>query len=148
MHRLKLKNPIGYYISNMGRSISHQLTLLFQPYDVTSEQWSIMFCLIGEEGMTHKELASRTEKDRANVTRLVDQLERKGLVKRVNNPEDRRSIFLHLTEEGKKIVQALIPIEQAFIRNLLKGVSEEELEQFTATIHKLNENVNRHVQLN
>jgi len=106
-----------------------------------------MFCLIEEDGATHKEIATRTEKDRANVTRLVDQLERKGLVKRVSNPDDRRSIQLYLTEEGKHIVHTLIPIEQAFIENLLSNITKEEIEQFTAIMHKLNNNADRHVEL-
>lgn len=138
---MKLKNPFGYIISNTGRKLSHQLTQLFQPYDVTSEQWSIMFCLTDEDGITHKELARKTEKDRANVTRLVDQLERKGLVQRVNNPEDRRSIQLYLTETGKEIVDKLIPIEQSFIENMLSGISEEEIAQFTAVMSKVNQNL-------
>nr|WP_191296997.1 MarR family transcriptional regulator [Paenibacillus sp. PL91] len=114
---------------------------LFQEHDVTPEQWSLLMCLDEHDGITHKDLAQRTDKDPANITRLVDQLERKELVRRVANPGDRRSQLLYLTENGRTNAHALAPIEADFVTQMLANISKEEIQAFKSFMAKIKKNV-------
>ncbi|NIK76219.1 MarR family transcriptional regulator for hemolysin [Paenibacillus castaneae] len=141
---MEIKESVGYLISNTGRKLNHKLQQLFQDYDVTPEQWSLLACLHEHDGITHKDLAIRIEKDPANITRLVDQLERKSLVSRVANPSDRRSQLLYITESGRASVIALAPIEASFVEQLISNLTEEEITAFKRTLLKINQNSERH----
>nr|WP_204264502.1 MarR family transcriptional regulator [Geodermatophilus normandii] len=74
------------------------------------------------------ELGSRVVLSRERVSRVVDELERAGLVRREPNPDDRRSLFAVLTEEGRERLRAAAPaylagIEEHYTRHL----DEEEI---------------------
>ncbi|WP_053374553.1 MarR family winged helix-turn-helix transcriptional regulator [Paenibacillus sp. FJAT-27812] len=138
---MEFKQSVGYVISNTGRKLNHKLQQLFQEHDVTPEQWSLLMCLDEHDGITHKDLAHRTDKDPANITRLVDQLERKELVRRVANPGDRRSQLLYLTQNGRTNAHALAPIEAFLVTQMLKDISEEEIQAFMSFMAKIKNNV-------
>lgn len=133
----KIDESLGFILSNTQRKLSHFLLSKFKPYDITTEQWVLVAKLGEENGITQKDLAERTEKDQANVTRIIDLLEKKGLVRREKNSTDRRSMLVHLTDEGEKLREQLAPIEESVVNVSLSGMSEEEkalLKDFLARI--------------
>ncbi|WCN39254.1 MarR family winged helix-turn-helix transcriptional regulator [Aneurinibacillus uraniidurans] len=133
----KIDESLGFILSNTQRKLSHFLLSKFKPYDITTEQWVLVAKLGEENGITQKDLAERTEKDQANVTRIIDLLEKKGLVRREKNSTDRRSMLVHLTDEGEKLREMLAPIEESVVNVSLSGMSEEEkalLKDFLARI--------------
>ncbi|GGG19375.1 MarR family winged helix-turn-helix transcriptional regulator [Paenibacillus abyssi] len=132
---------IGFMISNIGRKLSQKLTLRFQAYDITSEQWSVLNKLTLKDGISQRELSERSEKDPANVTRILDQLERKGCIRRENNPEDRRSFLIFVTENGKKLNEQLAPQEQLFVQAMTSSLSETEEAVLRNTLLKINDAV-------
>jgi MarR family transcriptional regulator for hemolysin len=138
---MEFKQSVGYVISNTGRKLNQKLQQLFHEHDVTPEQWSLLMCLDEHDGITHKDLAHRTDKDPANITRLVDQLERKELVRRVANPGDRRSQLLYLTPNGRTNAHALAPIEANLVTQMLTDISEEEIQAFMSFMAKIKNNV-------
>lgn len=62
----------------------------FKPYNLTPEQAGVLRRLGEQEGISQKELSIRMVKDQTNIIRLLDQLEKKNLVRRGPNKEDRR----------------------------------------------------------
>ncbi|MNZ72389.1 HTH-type transcriptional regulator MhqR [compost metagenome] len=142
---MELNQSIGYLISNTGRKLNQVLQKLFHETDVTPEQWSLLLCLEQRDGISHKELARRTGKDPANITRLLDQLERKKHVRRSFNPSDRRSQLLYITESGKSLARELVPVEAAFVSTLLTGITDEEVERFRAFMTKVNQNADQYL---
>lgn len=142
---VKLNNSVGYVISNTGRRLSQRLQQLFQDHDVTTEQWSLLVCLDEQDGISHKDLAQRTEKDPANITRLLDQLERKALVRRAANPTDRRSQLLYITEGGRITARTLAPIEAAFVRHILTDITDDEIKAFQQFMAKINKNAEQYL---
>ncbi|OME84085.1 hypothetical protein BK120_13355 [Paenibacillus sp. FSL A5-0031] len=137
---MEIIQSVGYMLSNTGRKLNLRLHQLFQDYDVTPEQWSLLMYLDEHDGMTHKDLAQRSDKDPANITRLVDQLERKALVRRVANPNDRRSQLLYLTANGRTCSNELAPIEEKFVAQLLTDISEDEIQSFKKFMAKITKN--------
>lgn len=134
---------IGSLISNTGRKLSSLLTSRFQHGGLTSEQWSVLNRLCGGDGITQKELAGRVDKDPTNLTRILDQLERKGLIRREANRSDRRSFRLTVTERGRELDRLLAPLEREFVAQLLEGVSEAEQATLRAVLSRINANADR-----
>lgn len=138
---MEINNSVGYIISNTGRKLSQCLQQQFQHSDVTPEQWSLLITLDEKDGISHKELAHRAEKDPANITRLVDQLEKKALVRRAAHPNDRRSLLLYLTELGRSKAHTLAPIEAAYVEQIVSGISADEIRAFKQFMKKINQNI-------
>lgn len=136
---MRIKDSLGYIITNTGRKITQHLTQKFHAHGITSEQWSVLQTLTEEDGITQAELSRRTEKDPTNVTRILDQLERKELIRRGANKGDRRSFLIHVTESGRSLSQKLLPVEIEFTQSYISDLTEEELTLFRRAFQKINE---------
>lgn len=116
----------------------------FKPYDLIPEQAGILRRLGEQDGISQKELAIRAAKDQRNITRLLDQLEKKKLVRREHNKEDRRSFLAYLTEDGKEINKKIILVEEEIMEIIFKGISEEKIVLWKDIIDEISENINVH----
>ncbi|WP_167568847.1 MarR family winged helix-turn-helix transcriptional regulator [Brevibacillus migulae] len=124
---MNLEDSFGFILNNSGRRITQLLNLHLQPHEITTEQFSLLRRLNEQDGISQKELAKRVGKDQTNITRILDQLERKGLAKRMPNQEDRRSFLAYVTDEGRALDDVLVPIEQEVIRQVLADLSDEDV---------------------
>lgn len=141
---LKEKEPVGMLISQTSRNLLRFLALQLKEYEVTPEQWSVLKSLEINDGVTQKELSQKTDKDQATLTRILDILERKLLIERRPNKEDRRSFLIHITEAGKKLKEHLYPfIEGLYGKQLLNGISEEDLNLLQQVLIQINENTKK-----
>lgn len=77
--------------------------------DITYEMQQVMACLWKTDGIKQQELAGRTLKDKASLTCLIHNLEKRKLVKRMAGPDDRRSKLIFLTAGGKKLGKEVEP---------------------------------------
>jgi len=145
---LELDNYIGFILNNVTRKFSQFTVNFFKEYNITPEQAGIIRRLGEEEGITQKDLAIRMAKDQTNVTRLLDQLEQKGLVMRNRNKDDKRSFLAYLTDEGKKLNEYIVPAEQEIMNIALRGISEEKKALLKEIISEITENINLHSSLN
>ncbi|OIK05183.1 MarR family transcriptional regulator [Bacillus sp. MUM 13] len=141
---LKEKEPVGMLISQTSRNLLRFLALQLKEYEVTPEQWSVLKSLGIHDGVTQKELSQKTDKDQATLTRILDILERKLLIERRPNKEDRRSFLIHITEAGKNLKEHLYPfIEGLYGKQLLNGISEENLNLLQQVLIQINENTKK-----
>jgi DNA-binding MarR family transcriptional regulator len=140
---LDIPDSIGFMISSTARKLNQYLSSKFQAFDITSEQWSVLNRLAKQDGITQKELSQRTVKDPTNLTRILDQLERKAWIRREANQEDRRSFLTYVTESGRSLNEKLLPIEAQFIEKISSGLLESEMNILKKTINQINENIGR-----
>ena len=101
--------------------------------DISPEQWAILFRLHEHAPQAQTELADRSLNDRANITRLVQGLERKGWVQRTPDPEDGRRILVSLTADGAALMERLLPFAVGLRERAFRDFSEAEAE----TLHRL-----------
>jgi DNA-binding MarR family transcriptional regulator len=142
---MKLDDSLGFVLNNAARKTSQVLSNYFRPYDITTEQWTVLNRLAEGDGISQKELSLRSEKDPTNVTRILDQLERKGLIKRKMKEDDRRAFLAFITEEGIRLNQALVPIEQAFVESLLSDLSQDQIVQLQKMLIQITNKANLHI---
>jgi DNA-binding MarR family transcriptional regulator len=96
--------------------------------EITIEQWSVLYHLWKEEGQSQQQLCAATFRDKPSITRLVDNLEKSKLVKRVASKNDRRSNQIFLTKEGKTLEQKTMEIANRTLNQALEGVSNSHIE--------------------
>lgn len=96
--------------------------------EITIEQWSVLYHLWKEDGMSQQELCDATFRDKPSITRLVDNLERVKLVKRNASKEDRRKNLIILTPEGKELEEKCMEIANNTLNESLQGVTNGQIE--------------------
>ncbi len=95
--------------------------------DITTEQWTVLSCLWDKDKIIQQEICDLTQKDKPSVTRLIDNLEKKDLVKRVSDPADRRNNLIHLTPKGIALKQNTTEVVHNIVNYALEGISDDEL---------------------
>ena len=125
-----LDNSQGYIIHRLDVQMSLGLQHAFQAkgFNITPEQWGVLNRLWENEGMHQSALAQRTAKDRHNITRILNLLEKNGFIFRTPDGEDKRRLNVYLTQEGKALKQKLIPIVIGFLQKCFEGLTQEEVQ--------------------
>ncbi|MGD8983978.1 MAG: MarR family transcriptional regulator [Desulfobacteraceae bacterium] len=132
-----LDDSPGFIIHLMDTQMKAALQRAFQSkgFDLTPEQWGLLNRLWETEGIHQSILAGRTGKDRHNITRILNLLEKKGLTKRVPDPDDRRRYKIYLTEPGRELERKLPPIVTDLLQKCFKGLTQKELQDLER-VHK------------
>lgn len=103
--------------------------------DMTFEMLQIMSSLWQEQGISQQLLAEKTAKDKACLTNLINNLEKKGWVVRMENPADRRNRLIFLTSEGEKMKEIVYPL----LKDLYSKAGEKMgRDKLSACINQLN----------
>ena len=92
-------------------------------------------------GLTMGELSSRLMVSNGNVTGLAEALVREGLISRVPEPEDRRSLRLRLTNAGKRAFDAMTPVHEQWIDTVMQGLSRAEMAHLIELLGKLKQSL-------
>ncbi len=108
---------------------------------ITPEQFGLMTHLWKQDGLTQQELALLTSRDRANITRIIDILEREGIVERKGDANDRRVYKIFLTKKGKSFEVATAEIAKQAIKDATKGISTADVEICMRVLKQTIENV-------
>lgn len=136
-----LEQSVGFMLGFTHRKAVALLATRFKPYDITTEQFSVLFNVDRGEGVNQKELAARVFKDQPTTARIIDLLEKKDWVERRTSEQDRRAYLLYLTTEGKALIDILVPIEREMNKELAEGISEDQMEAFKHTLSLINRNL-------
>jgi DNA-binding MarR family transcriptional regulator len=137
-----MDKSLGFIINRASVAVKKEFVKRLRSYDLTPEQWSILNRLGEQDGLTQKNLAERTYKDQPNTARILDKLEKKELLKRADNPEDRRAFLIFLTDKGKDLRESIIPITTQLNKDAASGLKKEEYEQLISLLGRVYENLN------
>ena len=95
--------------------------------NLTIEQWSVLYHLWKEDGKSQQELCNATFRDKPSITRLVDNLEKLQLVKRVASENDRRINKIHLTKQALKLQEQTMMLAEETLNDALSGVPANQI---------------------
>ncbi len=140
-----IDSSIAYLVGRTSRSIIKRLTNKFSEagFDVSYEQWSILVHLYRKDGQTQQELANIAVKDKAAITRLLNVLEKKNIVLRIPDRNDKRSKLVYLTNKAKEFKGQLIAIVEELLEEAHQGIEEDEMARCKATLNKIFFNFDR-----
>jgi DNA-binding MarR family transcriptional regulator len=96
--------------------------------NITIEQWSVLYHLWKQEGISQQELCNATFRDKPSITRLVDNLEKLNLVKRVASENDRRINLVYLTKQAQKLQEEAMQLAEETLNEALETVPSEKVD--------------------
>jgi DNA-binding MarR family transcriptional regulator len=102
--------------------------------DLSTEQWALLSHLWEQDGLTQLELGARMDKDRPSLSRLVDFLEERGLVRRQVSSRDHRLRQVKLTAKGRAAQTPCTRLATRYVREVFAGVTRAELDAFLRTL--------------
>jgi DNA-binding MarR family transcriptional regulator len=145
MEKENLRQTIGSLLGQAGRLIGNLLDTNFRKagYDLTSEQWVILVNLFEEDGVSQKQLAEKGYKNKASITSVLDGLEKKNYIKRVQNMEDKRFNAIYLSRQGRKLQEPLTAIARQTTNEFTQGITFSELEDCRAVLQKIISNAKK-----
>ena len=113
----------------VSAAINRRLVMDFNEkgIDISPEQLTVLSLLWKKDRVTQQELCNITFKDKPNMTRLIDSLEKKGLAKRITDENDKRNNLILLTPDGKAIEEKAFLVANATMREALVNVTPQEL---------------------
>ena len=138
-----LEENSGYLFNRtaLRMNLVMQRAINEQGYMLTIHHWAILQKLYEKDGLAQVEIANLLDKDKPNITRILDIMEKNGLVKRRPDPYDRRKYLIFLTDKGRKMEEKLTPLSIAVRKKAFRNISDRELKKFTQIIEKIYNNL-------
>jgi DNA-binding MarR family transcriptional regulator len=135
----------GFVICQTSTCLKASLHRAFQSegFDVTPEQWTVLSALWEAEGVHQRLLAEKTAKDRHNITRILNLLEKGGLVRREPDNRDRRRQRIYLTPAGKALKPKLVRIVTGLLEQAFSGMTQEDLIFLMQILGRIRANLER-----
>jgi DNA-binding MarR family transcriptional regulator len=109
--------------------------------EITIEQWSVLYHLWKEDKLSQQELCNRTFRDKPSITRLIDNLEKQKLVKRIASPTDRRINLVELTDAALELQHITIDLANQTMAEALVGVDKHEIEIVKSVFQRVYDNL-------
>ncbi len=143
-HELKKKHPFEspeqeatLNIIRTNDQFQNRFGRLFREHGLTSSQYNVLRILRGEgKPMPCLDIAERMVQVVPAMTGLIDRLEKQGLVRRDRCTEDRRVIFIELTDKGAGLLHQLDEPVMELHRNLIGHLSQTELKELSRLLEK------------
>ncbi len=113
--------------------------------NLTIEQWSVLYQLWKEDGRSQQELCNATFRDKPSITRLIDNLEKLNLVKRVSDEKDRRINKVFLTRQAHKLQEDTMALAEQTLNEALEGVPADQVDLCKEVLQKVYDNLNTQI---
>ena len=131
------RSGIGYLLKRAHVLMLGQLESAVAGSDITTTQWVVLMHLREGLAINASDLCSQLRHDSGALTRVIDQLEARGLVQRERSREDRREVQLRLTQAGTETLASLLPGVIDKLNFALSEFSRAEAAELTRLLTKL-----------
>lgn len=111
--------------------------------ELSREQWLVLKKLNDKDGQTQNDLASITNRSKTSLTRLINTMERKGLVYRVLSIKDKRVNHIHLSDFGKSTFLSSLPVIDKIMDELEENISQKDLAKTIDVLRQIQHNINK-----
>jgi DNA-binding MarR family transcriptional regulator len=132
----RVENSVGYLVHKLAHLLTKEVDRRMSEYGLTDAQWKPLLALHQGLCSTAADISRQTCQDTGAVTRLLDRLEAKALIRRVRSAEDRRLINLELTQEGLQVALETPKVLASLGNQVLAGFSEQEFTQLKSLLSR------------
>lgn len=112
-----------------AESVTARVQKAIAPFDLTVSQFGVLEALYHKGPLCQRDIAAKILKSTGNITMVIDNLEKRGLVQRVRDNEDRRFLTVYLTDAGTEIIADAFSKMQAAITEDLSILNADEQEE-------------------
>ena len=134
---MELKECINFLLTCAQHNVFHFLSLKLQEYDVTPSQYGVLSCLWGKSHATPKQIAEILSLETSTISGVLDRMQKKDLIDRVINKEDRREVQVIITEKGKALEKPITKIIDEVNEVVLKDFSNEDILKLKESLRKI-----------
>ena len=138
-----LDSYLPYLLNRAGVRIATCFGEEVRPLGATLQMWRVLAALRESDGRRMGDLSQTTSIEVSTLTRLVDNMEKKGLVERRRDGEDARVVALHVTPAGKRLTQRILPIAERYEAVALKDFTPREAQLLKEALRRLYANMDR-----
>ena len=129
---------LSYLINKASKQLKNKLDKALMEFDITAAQFSVIIQIyLSVQPITAAEIAERLGSDRPTISGIINRLEKKGIILKAYNPEDKRSSYLEIKEEAKELVHKIKTISDEVTTELFSIYSKEDARELTAMLSKL-----------
>ncbi len=133
-----------FRLNALSRKISRMYNNRCLEYGVTAAQSFVIFDVMDHPGTSVKDIATRIQLDSPAITGLIDRLVKEDLVERKEDPEDRRSLKIYLTEKGQELVHSdLVPMALEFNKYIRQLVEPQISQIFQHSLDLIDKQLNK-----
>ena len=124
---MELKECINFLLTNAQHNVFRYLSKRLSEYDITPIQHGVLSCLMGKSYDTPKHLAENLSLETSTISGILDRMQKKGLIDRVVNKEDRREVQVRITEKGRELEDKIGIIIDEVNAEVLKNFTDDEI---------------------
>jgi DNA-binding MarR family transcriptional regulator len=132
--------PLGAYISMAYRSHFVRINKQMKELGLSSGQFHVLMVLSDQQGITQDYMAGSLLIDKVTVARAVNVLEKNGIVRRIQDENNRRAVLVYLTEKGEQLIPQIEQIDREWEEAAYSGFTEEERKQAKLFLRKIAQN--------
>ncbi|BCG59015.1 MarR family winged helix-turn-helix transcriptional regulator [Paenibacillus sp. URB8-2] len=124
-----LQHSPGFLLGSAYRRISILFSRALKPFDITPEQWTVLYTIASHDNVNQKAVAASVDKDQPTTARILELLGKKGLITKTVSDNDRRAYLLNATAEGKALIDSTLALEQQNLDSAFAGLSPSQIEE-------------------
>jgi len=136
-----LDGYLPYLLNRAGARIATAFNEEMRGLGTSLQDWRVLAALRERDGRRMGDLSVTTSIEVSTLTRLVDNMEQKGLVARRRDAEDSRAVLVHVTPAGRRLTRRILPIAERYETVALKGFGAAEAESLRAALRRLYANM-------
>ncbi|MDE0795967.1 MAG: MarR family transcriptional regulator [Alphaproteobacteria bacterium] len=138
---LRPEESAGYLLRDTHLLFAKALRNRLQNHQITPGQWYFLRTLWDEEGLSQRELSRRVGTTEPTTVSALRLLTRNGMIERVRNPKDRRTINIYLTDKARDMKADLMPVAFEVNDVATRGLTDFEFAQLRGLLQKVRENL-------
>ena len=137
---MELKECINFLLTTAQHTVFQYLSQRLAPYDITPSQYGILNCLwINDGTCLPRQIAELLCLETSTVSGILDRMQKKDLIDRVINPENRREILVMITPKGEALKAPVLKIIDEVNEEVLKDLSPKETEFIRKSLRQIAE---------
>ena len=134
---LELQNCINYLLTTAQHGVFQMFSERLAQFNITPGQYGVLSCLWQRGACTPKELAQILRLENSTVSGVLDRMQKRGLVDRVTDDRDRRSVRVVPTEAGRALREAVLERMEALNTEILRDFTQEQREVLKSCLSRL-----------
>jgi DNA-binding MarR family transcriptional regulator len=128
---------VGFMLSSIGYAVGRRFHQVLEPLELEPREFALLRAVGAAEGQSQQAVGERLQIPPSRMVAFVDALERRGLLERRHNPQDRRTRALHLTDDGRELLGRAFVIAAALEHRLCEDLSVSEREQLLTLLRRV-----------
>lgn len=136
---------LGYAIGRTHWYLKSLLSKLLKEggSSITNEQWIVLKVIAANPAVSQTEIAEKSLKDKTNITRILDLLEKRAYIERRRDDRDRRMYRIHITGQGKRVLESVNPVTLKIDEICTHSLNKKEVSEIIESLDTICDSIKK-----